>query len=569
MIRILNEFYRLTQREIQYYYMIKEFLEETVYRKSILSTTIPLSALLGLALGLGSYLERDGKVDFSNPGVYLSCILTALLALAGLILVWLGLDTYAGRTGIKRETFPCKKTHWLILYLLLAASYSITFLAVFPGFFAYDATMAHLQVYRGELLSQHPWIHTLLLGYICEFSKSHLGHANVGIAIYIFVQMLLVSGCFLYTLYSIKRRGHTLVFILSFFFYAFFPTIHMFALCSTKDTPFSAAMLVLLVLLWDMFEDTDGFFASRLKSAAFIFFTLVFLILRKNAIYAMVVFLPFFLAALKRNRRKGALLIGAAFLLFWLYDVPLTAAMNVIDIGPKEALSVPSQQLARVYMENKDSLTEDETALLESFYPKEFLEMYLPKLADYTKGTLNTEFFLTHKKEFIRLWASAGIRNPDIYINSFLVNTYGFWYPWASLDGYKGYAGMKDTPLENAEVYYFAYVTEEPGERISLIPWLDQFYFRLSTWNLHQRLPGLSLLFSPGFLFWVFMTAWAYSIHRKNRAYYPAFILIGLMWLTVQLGPIALVRYVLYLYFGLPLLMSALLKKESLPISKK
>lgn len=542
---------------------MRRFLSESAYRKSILKTSIPISILLGLALSFGFYLERNGEVEFSNPMVYLVWLPAACVAFAGFTFLFLGLDCYAGKPQKRAVKFPCKKSHWIGIFLILVACYSITFLAVFPGFFAYDATMAHWQYYYDAISTQHPWIHTLLLGYICEFSKSHLGHANVGIAIYIYGQMLFVAGCFTYTLYSIKKRaGHNLVVIVSFLFYALFPTIHMFALCSTKDTAFTAMMLVMLNLLWDMFEDIDRFFASKWKVIAFIGFTLGFLILRKNAIYAMLVFVPIFLIILKKRWWKGALALAVVFGLFFIYEVPLAKAVGVIDIGPKEALSVPSQQLARVYTEEKEILTEEEIEQLESYYPKEALESYLPKLADCTKGMLNTEYFLSHSTEYIKLWATVGLKAPDVYVNSLLINTYGFWYPTATLDGYKGFEGMKGTVLEDAEVYYFAYVTEEPGERTSFIPILDEFYYWLSATNLHQKLPVISLLFSPGFLFWVFVTAVVYSIHRKRKEMYPVFLLMGIMWLTVLVGPIALVRYVLFLFFGLPLILSALFKKE-------
>lgn len=543
---------------------MKKFCRDTAYRKSVLKTTVPPGILLGLALGFGMYLERDGKVNFADWHVYLRSILCALASAAGLIILWLGLDAYNSKMPRKTPAFPAKKRDWLFVFFLLAASYTITFLAVFPGFFAYDAKMAHGQVYYGTVTSQHPWLHTYLLGYICEFASSHLGHANVGIALYIYAQMLVVAACFTYTLFFIeKRAGRGLAFWFSFLFYMFFPTIHMFALCSTKDTPFSAAALLILVMLCELFEEEGRFFDSPKKVLALAFLLLIFLVLRKNALYALMVFAPYFIVRLKKNRLKGILVLGTVFILFWLYNGPLARAVGIIDIGPQEAMSVPSQQLARVYNEDREIFTEEEAELLESFYPKEFLEMYLPKLADYTKGTLNKDYFLAHIREYFALWAKIGMRAPDIYLNSFLVNTYGFWYPTASLNGYKGYAGMKDTVLEDAEVYYFAYVTEEPGERYSLIPQLDSVYFWLSTKNLHKRLPGLSLLFSPGFLFWVYVAAWAYSVHRKRKEYYAAFALMGLLWLTVQLGPIALVRYVLYLFFGLPFILSAVLRREA------
>lgn len=543
---------------------MKRFLTETIYRKSILRTTVPVGIFLGLAFSFGFFLEKNGEVNFADPIVYLLFLVAALVLTAGLIFLFLGLDAYSKRPAKLQLKFPNKRIHWIIVFLILVVCYTVTFLAVYPGFFAYDAQMAHWQYTHGALSTQHPWIHTYVLGYICEFSKcSRFGHANPGIAVYIYAQMLFVAGCFTYTLYSIKRRvGHNLAFILSFLFLALFPTIHMFALCSTKDTAFTAMMLVLLVLMWEMFEDVDKFFASPIKVIAFVLFTLAFLIFRKNAIYALIVFLPFFLLFLKKNWWKGALAVGIAIAAFWVYDGPIADAVGVRDIGPKEALSVPSQQLARVYNEDREVFTEEELVLLENFYPKENLEMYLPKLADYTKGNLNTEYFLSHTGEYIDLWVKIALRAPDIYINSFLVNNYGFWYPTATLDGYDGYIGMEGTVLEDAEAYYFAYVTEIPGERHSFIPALDKFYFWLSTTNLHDKLPGISLLFSPGFLFWVFVIAVAYSVHRKQKAYYPVFLLMGLLWLTVLLGPIALVRYVLFLFFGLPLILSALLKKE-------
>lgn len=549
---------------------MQRFKQDAVYRKSILMLTIPLSILLGLALSFGMFLEKDGKILFSDPSVYLIGGMCAFAALLFFIAIWVHLDSIAERPADLKTSFPSTRVHWGAIFVFLVICYTITFLAVFPGFFSYDATMAYLQVYRGELTSQHPWIHTLLLGYICEFSMSHLGHANIGIALYIYTQMLFVAGCFTYTLYSIKKRTkHNSTVFFSLLFYALFPTIHMFVLCSAKDTIFTAAMLILIILLRNMFEDAEHFFHSKPNCIAFVLFAFAFMILRKNAIYAMVAFTPIFLFFLKRHRRKGFFLLALAFLLFCLYEIPLTRVVGIKNIGPQESLSVPSQQLARAYNEDIGLFTDEEIRSIENFYPPENLETYLPKLADNTKGVLNREYFESHIGEYFRLWGSIGLKAPEIYLNSFLINTYGFWYPFASLDGYKGYAGMKGTKLENAEVYYFAYETETPGERKSLIPALDSFYFWISTTNLHHKIPVLSLLFSPGFLFWVFVASGLYCIHRKRRQYYPAFVLMFLLWLTVQLGPISLVRYVLFLFFALPIIISAVDAREACTDEKK
>ena len=140
---------------------IRRFIKETSYRRSVLWTTVPVGVLLGMALSFGRYLERDGRVDFGALSIYLLWAAEAFLWTAALIVLWLWLDGAGTRQKAKaraeeKEWFPYKGLHWIGVFGVLVLCYSITFLAVFPGFFSYDATMAYLQVYRGEMTSQHP-----------------------------------------------------------------------------------------------------------------------------------------------------------------------------------------------------------------------------------------------------------------------------------------------------------------------------------------------------------------------------------------------------------------------------
>ena len=67
-----------------------------------------------------------------------------------------------------------------------------------------------------------------------------------------------------------------------------------------------------------------------------------------------------------------------------------------------------------------------------------------------------------------------------------------------------------------------------------------------------QRVPLISMLFSPGFLFWIFAFAAGYAFYRKNDRVLLPFTMVLLVWLTVILGPTYLPRYVLILWFALP-----------------
>ena len=98
----------------------------------------------------------------------------------------------------------------------------------------------------------------------------------------------------------------------------------------------------------------------------------------------------------------------------------------------------------------------------------------------------------------------------------------------------------------------FGYEVEAPGKRESKIPWLDECYRRMSLEIAQQKIPVLSMAFSPGFLFWIFVFTAGYAFYRRNYKVLLPFALIFLVWLTVILGPTYLPRYVLILWFALP-----------------
>ena len=71
-----------------------------------------------------------------------------------------------------------------------------------------------------------------------------------------------------------------------------------------------------------------------------------------------------------------------------------------------------------------------------------------------------------------------------------------------------------------------------------------------------QRLPVVSMLFSVGFWHWIYLFTAFYLLAFRHRKQLLSLAFIGLLYLTVLLGPIALVRYVLYLFFAVPLVLA-------------
>ena len=129
------------------------------------------------------------------------------------------------------------------------------------------------------------------------------------------------------------------------------------------------------------------------------------------------------------------------------------------------------------------------------------------------------------------------------------MTSYGFWYPDTIIDVYRGNSVFTFTYEDSS---FFGYEVELPGTRESKIPWLDGVYRDMSLEIAQQKIPAVSMLFSPGFLFWVFVFTGGYAYYRKKNEWLLPFGMILLLWLTVILGPTYLPRYVLILWFALP-----------------
>ena len=167
------------------------------------------------------------------------------------------------------------------------------------------------------------------------------------------------------------------------------------------------------------------------------------------------------------------------------------------------------------------------------------------------KVGFNNELYEQNKKDFFRVWLKAFGEHPAAYMNAWLLTCYGYIYPPAIFNVYKGNSVYTFTYDESS---YFGYETEPPGERISLIPPIDRLYRYLSIGPFGTDAPVLYLFFAPGLYVLIYLFVFAYRLSKKNYAGILPFLPMILTFCTVLLGPTYLIRYVLYLWTTLPLL---------------
>lgn len=218
----------------------------------------------------------------------------------------------------------------------------------------------------------------------------------------------------------------------------------------------------------------------------------------------------------------------------------------------QEMLTVPIMQLARVYAYEKETLSEKELETLYRYIPRESLERYNPKVSDLVKVGFDNIAFDEDKGGFFRLWLSTGIKHPATYLNAWFMTSYGFWYPDTVIDVYRG---NQVFTFQYGDSSYFGYEVEKPGTRESKLPWLDELYRKMSLEIFQQKVPVLSMLFSPGFLFWVMIFILGGFCYKKWYNKVMPYVLLLLCWLTVIIGPTYLVRYAVFLWVAVPVLL--------------
>lgn len=531
-----------------------------------------LSFLFTVAILFGTRLDHVENVDFKDGLLWISlpvftCLFTILVCK-----LWDFLSRLEEKRRVLAEqlgtpVLPQMRSTYrnILVFCILFLCWFVVLLAVYPGFFVYDAQDEYLQVASRNFTTHHPLLHVLMLGgMICGVHK-FTGSYNLGIACYTIFQMLVIAGVFTYVIAYLRKKGVSLwIRLFALLYFAAFPVVVMFTLCSSKDAFFTAALLLLLIALLEMGCREEEFFTSFRWQIFFVGSAVSMMLFRKNGVYAFLVLIPCLLVLQVRHRNKKyfkklGCLLGISLAGFLVINGGMQVALHAQAGENQEILTVPIQQLARTYKYTPEAFSKEDRELLLKVLPEDVLARYNPRLSDPVKYYFNNREYEKNKMQYVKLWARVGLRKPVSYLNAWLMTSYGFWYPDTVINVY---AGNSVFTFTYKDCSYFGYEVEEPGVRASKIPWLNEAYRKLSLEIQQEKIPVWSMLFSPGCLFWCFAFSLSYLLYRRKYHILSAYLPVLLVWLTVILGPTYLPRYVLIFWYGLPLFMSVLLCEE-------
>ena len=521
--------------------------------------------LFSAAMVFGYSAEHFGGVDFKDWKTYLFFIIIAVAASFLTGFIWNLMLKHGIRVKPAETVRPQKKliayyagSIWLLNF--------VVFLGVYPGFFTYDAQYELLETVTRSFDTQHPMFHVLAMGGIVQLVHKLTDNYNLGIAAFIIAGMTVCSGIYGYFAYRVRCMGVGRKWTIALTLYlGAFPVLVMYSLCSAKDGLFGAFLLLAVILIKRLTENPEGFYKLPYLTFMLVFSLVMMMLLRNNGIYAFAVFmviaLPVFLRtpAFRSYTVRFALTGIFSVAAYFAINATLLFVVDAYDIGHREILTVPIQQLARVYAYDNKSLADDEKIRITKYIPQEALMRYNPKCSDMVKIEFNEGAFLKDKEGFFKIWAEVGLKSPAAYVNSVIMTSYGLWYPGAMIDGYKG--NQMFTYVYN-DSSYFGYEVEPPGIRHSLIPVIDKVYRFFSLDPAIQKIPVLRMLFSPGFMLWIMLFMQGFMIYAHKGRDAIGYLLPLLVLLTCVLGPISLVRYAFYLWLFVPMMLIEICMKR-------
>ncbi len=510
-------------------------------------------------LGMGMRLAANGIPAVINAG---TTAFMALCAVPAALLLEPAFFRLAGCIKDREEKSADGKDGknagrvFLLAWFVVFLAYIPCFLAFFPGLYCYDMIWQWGMFASHNYNTHHPLIHTLISSGLIEFGKNIFGSYNAGLAVHSLFQLLVLSGsiAFAGSFLGRLRIGRRL-WLAVMLFYILFPFFPVLGVSTTKDVLFGCLFLDVFTCLCDMVSSRRVYRGWRL--AGFLAVSALMGMFRNNAVYGLAfsvfAMLLVWLFAGRRSR-EGKFLLQLTALLF--AAVILTeGGFSALEVGlhagkgsVAEMMSIPCQQLARIYVNHSDEIGAEEREELFRYIPEDALKQYRYWLSDPVKDHFNADYFNGNRTGFLRLWLRMGKRFPGDFILAPLYNTLGAWYLGGDSSCYMEYEMSR--PFDEAHRV----------ESRSLLPPLKKVYSWFNDVNFQKYLPVVSLIFYTSFYAWMVLAAAVLIAVRRRWIYLVLPLFCAGYILTLLLGPCMTVRYMFGVILCVPVLLAVVMR---------
>lgn len=400
-----------------------------------------------------------------------------------------------------------------------------------------------------KITNHHPVLHTVILGSCVKIGKI-IGNDNLGIFLYTIIQTILLASALAYIIKFMKElKTNNYIRILALLIFCFIPVFPFYAVEITKDVPFASLMIFYIIELYKIIKEYADKKLSKKRVVLIIFISLMVCLLRNNGIYVILLSLPFAAISNKINRKSILFATLIVFILYESFIKLLLPALKISNTGVREMLSVPFQQTARYVKEYDNEVTDEEREIIDKVLKYDTLaNRYVPERSDAVKDEYNKDATSEDLKNYFKVWFRQFFKHPNVYVEAFLNNYYGYFYLEGNIEEYTTrFIANCDDDLTKTGEFNYSYNDEYKGERNAVKHLL----------NISKRMPVIYWCTNIGLNTWILLIVLGYLIYKKKYKFI-VFLLPSLVTLLVCcVSPVnAYFRYELPNIFAMPLIIS-------------
>lgn len=514
--------------------------------KAVKHVSTTLGAIFSVLYVLGSKEIIKGNLE---SAIFIGTVLLA--SLWGLFLVFSKSLVILYSLMIRYFRFD-EKIHtkkWAIFYEkhVFGVSALVTFICFIPYFlYLFPGVLTPDSINQlGQAIGSMPYenanplANTLIIKLWVQLGLALTGSLSVAVSFYILFQMAMVSLAVGYAIRTMQiYRLPLWSYLVTLGFYALVPYNAIMAVTMWKDVLFAVAVLVYICTILRLIKEF-----SIPYVVMFGIFGLFICLFRSNGWFGFLAAVPFIAYYYRKNMLPVFPVLAGVILAAIIVKGPLMNSFDIVQPDFVESVSVPSQMIARVIV-NGSKITEEEQKMIDAVVDSSYIkELYVESFADNMKELMRAghpEYLEEHKGEYLKLWIMLGIKHPLDYLDAYIGQTKGYWYPdayytIADAEGISNNSfGLEPNPLIGGKVIVKA----------------KEIFLKLG-----NMIPLYGLLWSLGSVTWIILISLGASFIRKNRAwiiYVPCLTILGTVLIATPVA--ADFRYMYFNVFSLPIL---------------
>lgn len=441
------------------------------------------------------------------------------------------------------------------------------FLAYYPGILSYDSYIQIEQIASGAYNEHHPLMHTLLIRFFMTLGDKAFKSVNAGIAIYCLFQCVILAAVISYAIAVLHDRMGSIPAIVVMIVMAIFPINGYMSVTVTKDILYSAAFLLTVVSFSEYVSlqlDTGSNTAKKILNDILLFIGVFGIcVLRNNGKYALALMILAMLvfeireSIIRIKNKKSdekkkkvihyetSLIVCMASMCMAIISLlVISKTLNASQGDRREMLSIPIQQIARVYKYHSDELDNESLGLINEFILNGAAENYRQDISDPVKRNVNTYVVRYHTKEFVKVYIKLFRQYPGEYINAFLAENAGF------LDiGDESHAHINETAGKKGVGYiqtaWAEWSLKNSGlKKDSKWEGLNLILENFASNNDYLNVPIIRYIFMPGIYLWIVTVSLIYVFSKKRYVSLIPYALLAGYYLTMFFGPTVQLRYI-------------------------